>query len=116
MIKKEISELTLDPNERTALEKLKSGLEKKFPGSEIVLYGSRARGEGDKFSDLDILIIIDSSVNRDMRETITAITYPLELEYDVVFGKIIENRSDWDSQRSRSTPLHLNIDREGVRI
>ena len=116
MLNKGISGLSLKLNEREALKELKTRLEKRFPGCEIVLFGSRARGEGDAFSDLDVLIIVNTRVDRTLRETITDISYPLELEFDVVFGKVIENRTDWDSTISRTTPLHCNIDREGVRL
>ncbi|OHD65238.1 MAG: hypothetical protein A2176_06495 [Spirochaetes bacterium RBG_13_51_14] len=116
MLKKGISGLSLKSNERKALKELKTRLEKKFPGCEIVLFGSRARGEGDAFSNLDVLIIGNTRVDRTLREMITDISYPLELEFDVVFGKIIENRTDCDSSISRTTPLHWNIDREGVQL
>jgi predicted nucleotidyltransferase len=116
MLNKEISSLLLKPNEKAALTELKTSLEKKLPGSELVLFGSRSRGEGDDYSDLDVLIIVDTRVDRTLYEMISGISYPLELEFDVVFGKIIESRVDWDSPLSRITPLHRNIDREGVRL
>ncbi len=116
MITKDIAELKLSANEKLALVTLKSKLEQKLPGCEIVLFGSKARGEGDAFSDLDILIIVDSRIDRELRETISDISYPLELEFNVVFGKIIENKAVWNTPLSRSMPLHWNIDREGVRL
>ncbi len=114
--KKEINELALKPNEKKALEKLKTDLERTFPGCGIVLFGSRARGEGGPYSDLDVLIIIDRIVDRTVREMITDISYPIELEFDVVFGRVIESRSEWNSPLYRSMPLHWSIDREGVTI
>jgi predicted nucleotidyltransferase len=111
-----LSGLSLKTNERAALNELKVRLENKFPGCELVLFGSRSRGKGDEFSDLDVLIILDTKIDRMLHEMITDISYPLELEFNVVFGKIIESRADWDSPISRITPLHRNIDREGVRV
>jgi predicted nucleotidyltransferase len=32
-----------------------------LPGSRVVLFGSRARGDGDRFSDYDLLIITPST-------------------------------------------------------
>lgn len=114
MVSKRIMELSLKLNEKKALEELKLRLGKKLPGCDIVLFGSRARGEGDAYSDMDILIIVDSHVDGRLRDIINDISYPLEIEFDVVFGKVVENRNAWNSAVSRSMPFHWNIDREGI--
>ena len=53
---KKIDQLKLEENERKALEELKGKLSDRFPGVEIILYGSKARGDDEEFSDIDLLI------------------------------------------------------------
>ena len=111
-----LEQLNLKANEKKALHELKKNLLKKFPDAEIIIYGSKTRGDYEQFSDIDLLILVDSQVNRELKEKITEITYSVELKYDVVFGTIVEKRSFWNSPLANAMPLHWNIDREGVRV
>ena len=113
---KTLSVLNLKENERNALLELKEKLLQKFPNVEIILYGSKARGDSDEESDIDLLILLDSEVSRQVREKITEITYDLELKYDVVFGIIVEDRDFWNSPLANAMPLHWNVDKEGILI
>jgi len=111
-----VDQLALKENERIALQELKKRLLQRFPDAEIILYGSKARGDFDEESDIDLLILVVSQVTSRLEEEITHITYDIELKYDVVFGKIVENKDFWDSPLAHAMPLHWNIDREGVLI
>ena len=113
---KKIDQLKLEENERKALEELKGKLSDRFPGVEIILYGSKARGDDEEFSDIDLLILIGSEVNNKVREEIVGIAFDLELEYDVVFGLFIESRSFWGSALAKAMPIHWNVDKEGIRM
>ncbi len=113
---KNIAQLKLKKNEKMALQELKQKLLKRFPDVKVILYGSKVRSDDEEFSDIDLLILINSQVIRRIKEEITEITYDMELKYDVVFGIIIENRDFWESPLANAMPLHWNIDREGVHV
>jgi len=104
----------LRKNEKEALSELKSQLKQRIPDAEIILYGSKARGDSEELSDIDILILIDKKVDRKLKEKIVDIRYDIELKYDVVFGLVIENKDFWDSSLANAMPFHKNIEREGV--
>jgi predicted nucleotidyltransferase len=114
MKQKENSQLRLKENEKKALQELKQRLKGRFSDIDIILFGSKARGESDEESDLDLLILVNSKVNSKLEEEITEIAFDIELKYDVVFGKIVENKAFWESPLACAMPLHWNIDREGV--
>ena len=44
---------------KTILERIKKSVAVTAPGSTIILYGSFARGDNHKESDLDILILVE---------------------------------------------------------
>ena len=111
-----LNELALKDNERKALIELKKRLPERFPDVEIILYGSKARGDFLKESDIDLLILVESPVTSKLEEEITHITFDIELKYDVVFGKIVESKNFWNTPLANAMPFHWNIDREGVRI
>ena len=113
---KNIDKLILKENEKKALQGLRQKILEKFPDAEIILYGSKVRGDDEEFSDIDLLILLDMEITRKLKEEITDIKYDLELKYDVVFGTIIENKDFWNSPLANAMPLHWNIDKEGVQI
>ena len=106
----------LRKNEKEALKELKKKIIEKFPEAKIILYGSKARGDSGKESDIDLLILVESNLNAKIEEEIYHISYEIELKYDVVFGEIIENKNFWDTPLANAMPLHWNIDREGISI
>ena len=62
------------------IKKIKGVVMKTEPGAKVILYGSHARGDFNKNSDYDILILLDKSeINR---EDETNVKYPL---YDLEF-------------------------------
>lgn len=111
-----LAQLNLKENERKALEELRRRLFKRFPNVEIILYGSKARGDFDEESDIDLLILVKAPVDSKLEEEITKITFDIELKFDVVFGKIVENRNFWNSSLAKAMPFHRNVDREGVSV
>lgn len=115
-MQKTIAKTELKKNEREALKELKEKMLKKYPDARIILYGSKARGDFDKESDIDLLILVEQKINTKLEEEIYHITYDIELKYDVVFGEIIENKEFWGTPLANTMPLHWNINREGIAI
>jgi len=111
-----LKKINLKGNERKALQELKERILERFPDAEIILYGSKARGDSEEESDIDLLILVESLVNTKLEEEIFHISYEIELKHDVVFGEIVENKDFWNTPSANAMPLHWNIDREGVLI
>ncbi|MCX5898306.1 MAG: nucleotidyltransferase domain-containing protein [Proteobacteria bacterium] len=113
---KNISQIKLSITEQNALLEMKESLAAILPGSKIILYGSKARGDSEKESDIDLFILLDVAVTGAVKDRIRALKYDVELKYDVVISVIIENSATWQSALARAMPLHQNIDRDGVAL
>ena len=88
----------------------------KYPDSEIYLYGSQARGDGNYLSDWDLLILMDSDTVSFEEETkIINEFYELELETGEVISPLVYSKTEWIKNHS-VTPLYENIKKEGIRI
>ena len=99
-----------------ALLELKKILLKNFPVAEIILYGSKARGNSDKESDIDVLVILENEVDDDIREKIFSMSFKIEMKHDVIFGILLEPEDFWSSPLARSMPIHWNINKEGIAV
>jgi predicted nucleotidyltransferase len=96
------------------LKRCKQAIRQVVPDADVILYGSRARGDANEYSDYDILIIVDVSVDMALEEKILDNIYPLELETCQVLTFIVYSEQEWNSPLYRAMPLHKNVDREGV--
>jgi len=63
---------------------------------KVILFGSRARADAEKGSDIDILVILDREFDIRVKETVYEIAYELSLEYDVVLDVIVYSRAEWE--------------------
>ena len=115
-IMKTINSLSIDKNDLKSIEKLKKEILKVFSNAEFILYGSKARGDSEEFSDIDTLILLDREVTTEVEKNIFKIGFEIGLEFNVVFGIIVESKQFWSSALAKAMPLHWNIDIEGVAI
>ncbi len=101
--------------ERDALlEAVKQAVAEVEPESEIILYGSRARGDASGESDWDFLILVNGPVDEDRIDRIRHRLYEIEWESGHVLSSIVRSREEWSSQPLRSTPFHRNVELEGI--
>ena len=100
--------------ERTLLVRCRSALKEIDPSAEIILYGSRARGDADPESDYDLLILTDGDVNLKKEDLFRRQLFPIEIEAGAVFTVILLSRKEWNSPLYRAMPFCQNIKRDGV--
>ena len=84
-------------------------------GSEIILFGSQARGNARENSDWDILVLLDKE--RVSPADIDEVAYPLrELGWD--FGETINTilftKEEWN--RDVASPFYQNVTKEGITL
>ncbi len=85
------------------------------PMADVILYGSRARGDERQDSDWDILILTDYSANLTTERKFRDKIYDLELETGEAFSVFVYSKNDWQTKQ-KITPFYHNVSLEGVRI
>jgi uncharacterized protein len=79
--------------------------------AEIILFGSRARGDCGPDSDWDFLILLKDKLTSEKEELIRNRIYDIELESEEVITSIIEQRSEWE--KYEETLIYKNIEEQG---
>ena len=98
------------------LESIILSLLKKYHAEGAILFGSYARGEADADSDIDVMVLVDSS-RQDISEKtweISSVAADLLLDRGVMVSPIVENRRYFQDNMG-FLPFYQNIAREGVR-
>jgi len=81
---------------------------------DVILFGSYARGDYTKGSDIDLLLLLDRIVDMGIeRDHYFPAICDLSLKYDTVVSVI---PMDYETYRSKKTPLILNARKEGKQI
>jgi len=84
------------------------------PDAEVILYGSRARGDARTDSDYDLLVLVDGEVDWKLEDQIRQCLYPLELATGAVLTVHAYSRMTWDSRLYRAMPFTQYVERDGV--
>lgn len=82
---------------------------------KIILYGSYARGDYDRNSDIDVMILTDFNEEElaECRVKIRDLACDLELENNVIISPLVRNIEKYNS-RTKIVPFYMNIRKEGV--
>jgi predicted nucleotidyltransferase len=84
------------------------------PHAQVVLFGSRARGDARQDSDYDFLILLHQPVDFQLKRDVLDKLYEVELQTGCVIGALIENIDGW--QRMEHSPVFSEIEQEGIFI
>lgn len=84
------------------------------PNATMILYGSYARGDNRKDSDIDLLILLDKDkITRIDEKRIKYPLYEIEFETGQIISPLVLSKQDWES-RHRITPFYENVNQEGI--
>ncbi len=102
------------------VERILRELRKRFEGvyedrlAHMVLFGSRARGDAEPDSDIDVLVVLHGAVSAGEEiERTGGIVSDLCLENDVVIGCVFMDCQRYEHKKG---PLLRNIRKEGVAV
>jgi len=107
--------LSLSERERRAIEAFLERVRQVYPQrvKQMSLFGSKARGDSNADSDIDVLLIVDEEDWR-FRHTISDIAADVSLAHDVLIGPWVIGQARWDEMRRHRFTLYENVQAEGV--
>lgn len=111
---KTIDDLSLRDNEKKAIREATKILKERFPVKEVILFGSKARGDSDKESDIDLLLVTTRSIHWKERQAIIHALFDLGMKHDVIFSILDTTEPDFNKGIFTAFPIYQEIIREGV--
>jgi predicted nucleotidyltransferase len=96
------------------LAQVKQTIHELEPTADIILYGSRARGDAHPESDWDFLILLDGVVDDARTDALRHRLYDLEWECGEVLSAIVRSRQEWDTPLCQVMPFAQVVRAQGI--
>jgi predicted nucleotidyltransferase len=95
----------------------REALNKKHPGTvqEMLIYGSKARGQAHAESDVDIILIVKNGAKTLKRE-LRRIGYLLAAKTEVLPSILAYTKDEWESRRRSGSSFRKAVERDAVRV
>ncbi len=104
---------TMKYTEASILSEIKKIVRERDPGAKIYLYGSRVKGMPGKYSDWDIVILLNKeTISRQLEKEITYPLYDLEIETGEIISPTVYTQTEWHT-RHKATPFYRSVMNEG---
>ncbi len=109
--------INLIDDERAAIRLLLEKMIEYFPDEvqQVVLFGSKARGDFDADSDIDILALVKNETWA-LRNAIWSLAARIELNYNVLFNVQVIGIERWKEMSLERFSLCRNVEKEGVTL
>lgn len=104
----------MDPKIKRLVDRVKTFLDERYGEGikRVILYGSYARGEATEDSDVDVLAVVDSSLDpREVEDSLDDFLYDIILNEGELVSVIAVTEERFESYRS---PFMLNVQKEGI--
>jgi len=92
---------------------IKTNIQQSDAGAEVILFGSRARGDEKYDSDWDILVLTTLPVTIENERKFRNQLYKLELEVEEPFSLFVYPKNEWKFKKN-STPFYMSVNKEGI--
>ena len=79
----------------------------------MILFGSKARGDFDPDSDLDVAVIVEG-LDRALKRKVIDVVVELEVERLIPFTSLVLSPEEFAALRSRERRIALDIESEGI--
>jgi len=99
----------------TMLRELKGKLQSHVQLHRLCVFGSRARGDADPDSDMDVLVELDA-LDRQARKQVAEDAWEVSLRNGAVIVPVTVERREWEVGVQKSSLLAMAVARDGIEI
>jgi predicted nucleotidyltransferase len=105
----------MNPRDYSIAREFKRRLTEAVELIDFKVYGSKARGDEDEFSDMDVFIEV-ASLDRRTNDLISDIAWEVGLENLIVISPLVFSEDEIENSPLRASPILINIKEEGIRL
>ncbi|MBA7539850.1 hypothetical protein ES705_32135 [subsurface metagenome] len=102
--------------EKKILHSFKLLLSQRVALHRIVVYGSRARGDAEPESDMDVLVVLNGPNTAKARRHINDCAWEAGFEYGLVISPVTVSRNNWENGPEKYSLLAQAVEEEGIAV
>lgn len=102
-------------NDFSIARELKEKLSQIVEIVDFRIFGSRARGDNDEYSDLDVYIVV-RDINEELEKKISEISWQVGYDNYIIISPLVYTLDDIQNTPQRSSPIVKVIQEEGIPI
>jgi predicted nucleotidyltransferase len=113
-MRRRLDDIPLSARDRAAIEEAARALKAAFPVESVILFGSKARGDDDVESDIDLLVLTTQKLSWQERDTVRSLLSPIEMSHSVVLSTLVVPAEEWRDGVISVLPIHTEVESQGV--
>ena len=110
------SSLSLNAIDRATIADVLEGIRHTWPVERVILFGSKARGDDEADSDIDLLVITSEPVSREQEDAMQEVAWQAGMRHRVPVQLVVRSHDRWWHGIDQATPLRMQIDTDGVEV
>lgn len=106
----------MENSQENIIKRIKNAVKQDYPDADVYLYGSRARGDYNKDSDWDILVLTEDNI-KSLKDQLSLQGKIDDIEIDIgeLISLIIYSKKHWKEKVS-ITPFYQEVKNEGIKL
>ena len=108
--------LHLADTDRAAVAATIEVIRYRWPVERVILFGSKARGDDDSESDIDLLVITSSQIDSAAENAMQEAAWHTGIEHGRAVQLVVRSHEQWWHGIDQATPLRLQIDADGIEV
>ena len=104
----------MDANDFKIVNKFRSLLQERVKLHQVILFGSRARGDAEPDSDMDVLVVLDEPRTREARDVVSDSAWEAGFDAGVVVASVVFTREEWENGPEYYSPFAEAVRSEGI--
>ena len=106
----------MDAIEKTVIQRFKTAVLDKLGAATFIVFGYRARGDADVYSDMDVVVILEREVHQRSRDVVSDCAWDAGFPHGIVVVPVVFSREEWDTGAVRQSLLGKAVRQEGLPV
>jgi len=106
----------MNATEKAVLDRFKTLLLKQVRLHKLILFGSRARGNADPYSDMDVVVVLDGPSDEEEKDYVSNCAWEAGFKHGIVLVPVVFSRNEWENGPERHSLLVQAVSAEGVNL
>jgi len=102
--------------EKAILQRFRELVSRRLAVHQLMLFGSRARGDSVSESDMDLLLVVNGPVDTAVEDFVSDCAWEAGFEHGMVIVPIVFSREEWESGPERYSLLAQAVRSDGIPV